>query len=161
VVAEATISSVSLASIAMEDITPLTESASSGQAPEEVRGKKRGRQAALVADEELTSADRKRLRNASKATRRKERKDLNYKEAGAAQFGKSSHKYESQKTDEILRSDKRVTVGQEKDTNQYAKSGQFFERLQAQAQTEIAEGKALKKKKAPAAPAMSSSRYKS
>ena len=160
VVSEASVSTQRLASISMEDITPMAEGAYEAFAPEEEHKKKRGRDAMLMADAELTSDDRKRLRQASKAIRRKERKETGYAEGVLAAQGKGSAKYESKKTDDILRQDKRVVVGRDSDQNQYAKSGQFFERLQSQAQAEIAAGGKLSKKKKEAAPTASSSRVK-
>jgi U3 small nucleolar RNA-associated protein MPP10 len=163
VVAEASLSTVQqhLPALALEDVTPMTEGYAGNLAPEEVHGKKRGRDAALMADAELTSDDRKRLRNASKATRRKERKAQGYLDSVQAAHGKGSTKYEAQKTEQILRNDRRVVSGVAADENQYAKSGQFFEKLQSQAQAEIAAGRALKKKKKDAGSVLSSAKIKS
>jgi U3 small nucleolar RNA-associated protein MPP10 len=160
VVAEAGVTAQKLPSIAMEDVTPATEGGYSTFAPEEAHSKKRGRDAALMADAELTGDDRRRLRQASKATRRKDRKAAGLEESARAARGEGSAKYESRKTDEILRADKRVVEGKSSDQTQYAKSGQFFERLQAQAQQEIAAGGKAQKKKKTAAPSQSSSRVK-
>ena len=146
IIAEASVSTVALPSISMEDIIPTTESLATTAAPEDIRAKKRGRSAALMADAELTSDDKKRLRQASKASRRKERKESKYNETLASHSGKSSNKFESQKTDEILRSDRRVVEGTNEDTNQYTKSSQFFSALQQNAQS-IISGASLKKKK--------------
>ena len=50
-------------------------SQSESQAPEEVHAKKRGRDGLVRAEEEMDQDDRKRLRGAKKAARRKGRKE--------------------------------------------------------------------------------------
>jgi U3 small nucleolar RNA-associated protein MPP10 len=151
IVEEANVSSQAVPSISLEDVTPVTESANTefaNAAPEKLLEKKRGRAAALIADAELTSDDKKRRRLASKTVRRKQRQATEQTEKMLAQSGKGSAKYEKEKTDEILRSDKRVTVQKygDGDRMDYTKSSKLFSHLQEQARGEIAEGKkALKK----------------
>jgi len=146
-------SSVNLPSISMEDAIPTTESTSFGTAaPEDLFGKKRGRGAALMAQEELTSDDRRRLRQASKSVRKKQRKEGESSDKLASAAGKGSNKYESKKLDDALRADKRVVDGskggEDSQYGSYTKSSQFFEHLQKQAQDEISgKSKAYAKKK--------------
>merc|ERR1712137_666593 len=72
---EAEVRSVAKPAIAMEEVLPLHVSDARGVAPEEVYGSKRGRDGVLRADSELEQQDRKRLRSAKKAARRKSRKE--------------------------------------------------------------------------------------
>jgi len=170
VVAEAAVHSVAVPTLSLEEVTPggFTGSATAGVggsalAPEEVRSKKRGRAAALVADAEHTSDDRKRLRQAGKATRRKGRQEATLQQRTLSLTGEASTAYESQKTDAILRSDRRVTAGTASgDTTSYSKSNQFFEKLQTQAQADIARGgKAERRESKSGGNAKGSSAYKS
>ena len=82
--------------------------------------------------------------------RRKKRQATDQNEKVLAQSGKSSAKYEKEKTDEILRTDKRVTVHKHGDGDHmdYTKSSKLFSHLQEQARGEIAEGKKALKRKA-------------
>ena len=181
VVSEAKISGsgpeAALPSLALEDILPLTESgATAVAAPEEVQDKKRGRDAALVAEAELSREDRRRLHRATKAAKRKENKTKEYTEKLTAQQdtaeGYAAEKrLESKKTDDVLRKDRRVidatggaAAGKGKkrkgrgdddgdddkqDLSAYTKSAAFFSKLQRVAQEEIsgAKSKASKKDK--------------
>jgi hypothetical protein len=144
-------------------------------APEEVQDKKRGRDAALVAEAELSREDRRRLHRATKAAKRKETKAKEYTEKLTAQQNTAEgyaaeKRLESKKTDEVLRKDRRVidatgaAAGKGKkrkgrgdddgdddkqDLSAYTKSAAFFSKLQRVAQEEIsgAKSKASKKDK--------------
>ena len=143
-------SSSGLPSISLEDILPMAESFSSTAAPNEVQEKKRGREAALMSEAELTSEDRKRRRQASKSVRRKQRHAEESDEKAAAQAGNSSKRYETKKLDEALRADKRVVESAREDPDQatYSKSAAFFAQLQRQAQDEIG-GKGASRRERP------------
>ena len=69
-VAETQIKALPVSSLMLEDVAPHASAslaAASQQAPEQVLGKKRGMEASMMAEAELGSDDRKRLRRASKA----------------------------------------------------------------------------------------------
>jgi len=135
VVMEGSVTTSGLPSISLEELLPTAESSASLSAPENTLAKKRGREAALLSEAELTSDDKKRLRQASKAVRRKQRHEEDSSEKLASQSGKGSRKFESKKLDETLRLDKRVlqSTAQDPSHASYAKSANFFANLQRQA----------------------------
>ncbi len=110
---------------------------------------KRGRDAAFVADAELTRDDKKRLRRASKNSSKKEKNRLESEEKLAAKVNPVlGNKYEEKKDMEKLRRDKRVIDGSKlgnSDTKSYSKSSQFFSALQRQTEEEIVKKKNGKK----------------
>eukprot|EP00596_Hydrurales_sp_CCMP1899_P005295 CAMPEP_0119045176 /NCGR_PEP_ID=MMETSP1177-20130426/37723_1 /TAXON_ID=2985 /ORGANISM="Ochromonas sp, Strain CCMP1899" /LENGTH=740 /DNA_ID=CAMNT_0007016493 /DNA_START=136 /DNA_END=2358 /DNA_ORIENTATION=- len=132
-----------LPSLSLEDINPMSENTNSTiLAPEEVKDKKKGRAAALMADEELSRDDKRRLRRAAKASGQNEAKDKDLAEkkmgkTNSAEGNKARRNQEEKKTDEVLRSDYRVTEGEENDNESYTKSAAFFSKLQQTAQQEI------------------------
>ena len=155
--------SASVPSLAKEDIAPTTESSAAvmSQAPEEIREKKRGRDAAFVADVELTREDKKRVRRASKAANKKHKAEEASQEAVAARTNPIlRQKLHDAKLADDFKNDRRVVTGKEsgKSSN---KSADFFSKLQAQAQSDIKKDKAkLGKSSEVAAPAASSNRVK-
>ena len=149
VVPDASISTAAVPSISLEDIIPSTVSGAQAMAPEEVHQKKRGREAALLSEAELTSEDRKRLRRASKSTRRKQLRSENQQNEAASRVGKASKKFEDKKLDAALRSDSRVIdgAGAEGTGQKFSKSAAFFGNMQKQAQSNISETKKAAAKK--------------
>ena len=139
---EAEVRPVTQPAIAMEEVLPLHFSEARGVAPEEVYGAKRGRDGVLRADSELEQQDRKRLRSAKKAARRKARKEkvADEKLLSKLQPGLGlNNPYEKRKMREelsVARSQGRITTG-EADANKYDKSGTFFQRMQKEAQHSI------------------------
>lgn len=144
---EADVRQVSKPAIAMEEVLPLHVSDARASAPEEVFGAKRGRDAILRDDTELEQTDRKRLRSAKKAARRKARKakEADEKLISRLQPGNGlSNPYEKRKMREELsmaRAGGKVTTGTI-DTNDYGDSATFFKRMQHEAKESISKGKA-------------------
>uniref|UniRef100_A0A7S3DYA6 U3 small nucleolar ribonucleoprotein protein MPP10 n=1 Tax=Entomoneis paludosa TaxID=265537 RepID=A0A7S3DYA6_9STRA len=139
---EAEVRAVAKPAIAMEEVLPLHVSDARGVAPEEVYGSKRGRDGVLRGDTELDQQDRKRLRSAKKAARRKNRKEklADDKLISRLQPGLGlNNPYEKRKMREELsaaRARGKVTTG-EVDNNSYGKSTTFFKRMQSEAQDAI------------------------
>ena len=142
---EAEIRPVTKPAIAMEEVLPLHVSDARGVAPEEVYGKKHGRESVLRADSELEQQDRKRLRTAKKSARRKKRKQKQADEKLISRLQPGlglNNPYEKRKMREelqVARARGTVTTGK-KDTNEYGGSGTFFKRMQEQAQQSIKGG---------------------
>ena len=139
IVAEVSVSSTQIPSISFEDIGLTAESTASAAAPEEIYRKKRGRDAALMSQEELTRDDRKRLRQANKSKNRAAKKrDL---ECGSMDEGKARRNKaiaEDKEFNEMLKKGKRVTTGKEireEDKIKYGSSKKFFEKMQNDALT--------------------------
>jgi U3 small nucleolar RNA-associated protein MPP10 len=110
---------------------------------------KRGREASLLAEEELTSDDRKRLRRASKSVRRKENHRKAAEEKLVAKINPGlGNKHEAAKALREIRGDKRVvdakTMRQETDdqVKTFTKSSKFFSALQKQTEEEVQRKKA-------------------
>lgn len=100
-----------VASMNIEDIMPVFESSAAAQAPEETQEKKHGREVTLMSREEMTSEDRKALRRAHKASNRKEKNMRAHEEKLVAKLNPGmGNKYERQKTLDMIRNDKRVTM---------------------------------------------------
>jgi U3 small nucleolar RNA-associated protein MPP10 len=130
-----------LPSIAMEELLPFAESTNSTSAPEQVQEKKSGRAAAYLAPEELDRGDKRRLRQASKAVRRKQRRLADSEERLIAKINPGAgNKYEAKKALEELRNDRRVVQGRG-DSKGFGKSSEFFSALQQQTQQDIASKK--------------------
>jgi U3 small nucleolar RNA-associated protein MPP10 len=131
--------------IAMEEVLPLHFNSARGSAPEEVYETKRGRDGVLRAESELEQVDRKRLRRAKKASRRKERqgKLADEKLVSRLQPGNGlDNPYEKRKIQQELamaRSSGKVTAGAA-DSNKYGDSTTFFQRMQKEAQATIQGG---------------------
>mmetsp|Transcript_116521 Transcript_116521/g.228626 ORF Transcript_116521/g.228626 Transcript_116521/m.228626 type:complete len:690 (+) Transcript_116521:28-2097(+) len=150
-----------LSSLLLEDITPITamSAVTSQLAPEQIQQKKLGKEASMMAEEEMTSEDRKRKRRASKAAN-KAKKVREADEAmytghnatgPAAEAAKA--KEDSRALDEQLKRDSRVTLaggaaqsgkrGGSKNTQSegndasYAKSASFFSKLQQETSDQI------------------------
>lgn len=139
---EAEVRPVTKPAIAMEEVLPLHFSDARGVAPEEVYGGKRGRDSVLRGESELEQQDRKRLRSAKKAARRKARKEkiADEKLISRLQPGLGlNNPYEKRKMREELsaaRAQGKVTDGQA-DANKYGGSGTFFQRMQQEVQQSI------------------------
>lgn len=129
--------------IAMEEVLPLHFNSERASAPEEVFGAKRGRDGILRAESELEQTDRKRLRRAKKAARRKARKNklADEKLVSRLQPGNGlDNPYEKRRMQEelsVARSSGKVTTG-DIDSNKYGDSTTFFKRMQQEAQATIA-----------------------
>lgn len=140
---EAEVRAVTKPAIAMEEVLPLHVSDARGVAPEEVYGRKHGRDSVLRADSELEQQERKRLRSSKKAARRKNRKqkEADEKLISRLQPGLGlNNPYEKRKMREELQAARArgtVTTGKQ-DTNEYASSTTFFKRLQQEAHETVA-----------------------
>ena len=102
-----------------------------------------------MAEEELTSDDRKRLRRANKSMRRRENHRKAAEEKLVAKINPGlGNKYESAKALREIRGDKRVvdarTMRQETDdqVKSFTKSSKFFSALQKQTEEEVQRKKA-------------------
>ena len=120
--------------------------------------KKRGREGELagIADKELTSSDRKRLRRARKEVTRKKTLAALAKDQTAARVNPHSHasaRVEDRRTEKLLRHDKRVVSDSSSQSRKIGGSG-FFGRLQEQVSQEVRSMK--KDSSAPVAVASSS-----
>ena len=103
--------STGVSSISLEDIVPVFESSGVQSAPEQIHEKKHGRDGALISKEEMTSDDRKRLRKAYKSVNKKEKNMQKSEEKLISRLNPGmGNKYEKQKTMDIIRNDKRVTM---------------------------------------------------
>jgi U3 small nucleolar RNA-associated protein MPP10 len=140
---EAEIRSVTTPAIAMEEALPLHVSDARGVAPEEVYAAKKGRGSVIRGESEMDQTERKRLRNAKKAARRKARKSklADEKLISRLQPGLGlNNPYEKRKLREELqmaRASGKVTEG-EIDTNKdYTTSTKFFQRMQENVAMEV------------------------
>jgi len=128
--------------IAMEEVLPLHVSDARGSAPQEIYAAKRGRDGVLRADSELDQGDRKRLRAAKKAKRRKARKEKQADEKLISRLQPGlglNNPYEKRKMREELslaRAHGKVTTGAG-DDNDYGASGTFFKRMQQEAEQAV------------------------
>ncbi len=163
---EAEVRTVTKPAIAMEEVLPLHVSDARGVAPEEVYGRKHGRDSVLRADSELEQKERKRLRSSKKAARRKNRKqkEADEKLISRLQPGLGlNNPYEKRKMREELqaaRSRGTVTTGKQ-DSNEYSSSTTFFKRLQQEAHETVASGsKAAAKTSVTERASSSSAKYK-
>jgi U3 small nucleolar RNA-associated protein MPP10 len=163
---EAEVRTVTKPAIAMEEVLPLHVSDARGVAPEEVYGRKHGRDSVLRADSELEQQERKRLRSSKKAARRKNRKqkEADEKLISRLQPGLGlNNPYERRKMREELqaaRSRGTVTTGKQ-DSNEYSSSTTFFKRLQQEAHETVASGsKAAAKTSVTERTSSSSAKYK-
>jgi U3 small nucleolar RNA-associated protein MPP10 len=142
-----------VASMSVEDFMPVVESTAAAVAPEQVLGKKHGREVTLLSRDEMTSEDRKALRRAHKASNRKEKNMRKHEEKLVAKMNPGmGNKYEKQKTLDIIRNDKRVTMrgdtggGKRKNAgnavgnaSEKATSSNMFRQLQDEAKRSIDE----------------------
>eukprot|EP00977_Amphora_coffeiformis_P002177 scaffold425_cov175-Amphora_coffeaeformis.AAC.36 len=139
---EAEIRPLTKPAIAMEEVLPLHVSEARGVAPEEVYGAKRGRDAVVRGESEFEQEDRKRMRSAKKAARRKARKEkvADEKLISKLQPGLGlNNPYEKRKMREelsVARAQGKITTGAA-DMNDYGKSTTFFKRMQQEAQQSI------------------------
>jgi len=147
-----------VASMNVEDIIPVVESSSAGTAPEQVLDKKHGREVTLLSREEMTSEDRKALRRAHKASNKKEKNMRHHEDKLVAKLNPGmGNKYEKQKTLDIIRNDKRVTVAGEvggkrkngagtvDNATEKATSSNLFRQLQDEAKRTIDEKRKKRK----------------
>lgn len=105
---------------------------------------KRGRDAAFMAEEELTRDDKKRLRRAMKTVRRKQQHEVDVEEKLAAKVNPVLGKrYEDKKAEKSMQRDKRVVDGNsmrlESDdkVKSFSKSSSFFSAMQKQSEEDI------------------------
>jgi U3 small nucleolar RNA-associated protein MPP10 len=140
---EAEVRAVTTPAIAMEEVLPLHVSDARGVAPEEVYGTRKGRDGILRGDSELDQAERRRLRGAKKAARRKARKEklADEKLLSKLQPGLGlNNPYEKRKMREELsmaRSKGRVAVGKRDGAADYGSSGEFFKRMQEEVEQSV------------------------
>jgi len=123
--------------IAMEEVLPLYVSDARAAAPEEIYGKKKGRESILRGESEMDQSDRTRLRQAKKTARRKERraKHADEKLISRLQPGLGlNNPYEKRKMREELqmaRASGKVVTGEIDTSTEYKTSARFFEKMQA------------------------------
>eukprot|EP00559_Dactyliosolen_fragilissimus_P000610 CAMPEP_0184864418 /NCGR_PEP_ID=MMETSP0580-20130426/14866_1 /TAXON_ID=1118495 /ORGANISM="Dactyliosolen fragilissimus" /LENGTH=939 /DNA_ID=CAMNT_0027363195 /DNA_START=41 /DNA_END=2860 /DNA_ORIENTATION=- len=140
---EAEVKTMSMPAIAMEEVLPLHVSDSRALAPEEIYGAKKGRDAIIRGETEMDQTDRKRLRQAKKAARRKARKAqlADEKLISRLQPGLGlNNPYEKRKLREELqmaRASGKVVRGEVSADSDYKTSTKFFERLQQDVETTI------------------------
>ena len=161
--------------IAMEEVLPLHMSKSRGVAPEEVFGAGKGRASVLKGESELDQTERKRLRNAKKASRRKARKQ---KEADEKLISKLqpglglNNPYEKRKLREELqmaRASGKVIVAKDNQGwqddaatgKEYQTSTKFFQKMQENVESMVRGGDdGRERKRAKTQQGESSSTYK-
>lgn len=153
--------------IAMEEVLPLHVSQSRGVAPEEVYAGGKGRKSVLKGESELDQAERKRLRNAKKAARRKARKQKHADERLISKLQPGlglNNPYEKRKLREelqearasgqvVVASDNRGEWGDEAAAGkEYQTSTKFFQKMQDNVDRMVhgdddTDGRAKKKRK--------------
>jgi U3 small nucleolar RNA-associated protein MPP10 len=154
---EAEVRVLSKPAIAMEEALPLHVSEARASAPQEIFATKRGREGILRTDPELEQADRKRLRSAKKAARRKSRqaKLADERLLSRLQPGLGlNNPYEKRKVRQELEAARavgRVTTGATDTNANYGDSGTFFKRLQEEAEKTVRGEKPDSDKKKPRA----------
>ena len=120
--------------IAMEEVLPLAVGHAETQAPEEVHGKKRGREGVLREAAELDQADRRRIRRDKKAARRKARKQAVTEEKLVNRLNPGlGNKYAKEKMRSEIKASGKVVQGTLEAASQkgaYSTSGKFFAGLQ-------------------------------
>ena len=130
-----------VAAISMEEVLPMGVSQVDAQAPEEVHGKKRGREGLVRGSDEVDKEDRKRMRGAKKSARRKERRADEAEAKLASRINPGlGNPYEKRKLVESLRGARNVATGDqvklEADQKTHTSSAKFFAGLaEEQAQT--------------------------
>jgi U3 small nucleolar RNA-associated protein MPP10 len=169
-------SASAVASLMLEDITPVTVLGGNASqlAPEQVQAKKHGKDGAMMAEEEMTSEDRKRKRRASKAankakkTRAADEAMYTDKQAAGPGAAAARARAEARTLDEELKRDSRVTLTTGSQTGKkggagatapsstsgsantsFSKSSSFFNKLQQETSDNIKKKAAQKGGKAP------------
>ncbi|KAL9186080.1 hypothetical protein ACHAXT_005318 [Thalassiosira profunda] len=153
--------------IAMEEVLPLHVSQSRGAAPEEVFAAGKGRKSVLKGESELDQAERKRVRSAKKAARRKARKQKHADERLISKLQPGlglNNPYEKRKLREELQmaraSGKVVVASEDKGRwddeaaagKEYQTSTKFFAKMQEETERQVhgdgdEGGRAKKKRK--------------
>lgn len=140
---EADVRVVTKPAIAMEETLPIHVNEARASAPQDVYAGKRGREGILRDDSELDQIDRKRMRSAKKAARRKTRQE---KLAGEKLLRRIqpglglNNPYEKRKVRQDLEAARArgvVTSGEADANAGYGDSGTFFKRLQDEAQRSV------------------------
>jgi U3 small nucleolar RNA-associated protein MPP10 len=140
---EANIKTAETPAIAMEEVLPLHVSDSQALAPEEVYGKQKGRDGILRSESELNQTDRKRIRQAKKAARRKARKAKLADEKIISRLKPElglNNPYEKRKLREELqmaRASGKVIKGEVDKNSDYKTSTKFFQKMQSHVQSSI------------------------
>mmetsp|Transcript_10952 Transcript_10952/g.23698 ORF Transcript_10952/g.23698 Transcript_10952/m.23698 type:complete len:883 (+) Transcript_10952:124-2772(+) len=140
---EAEVRTVTTPAIAMEEALPLHVSDARGVAPEEIYGSKEGRESVIRGESEMDQTERRRLRNAKKAARRKARKAklADEKLISRLQPGLGlNNPYEKRKLREELqmaRASGKVTAGEIDANKDYTTSTKFFQRMQENVEQEV------------------------
>jgi U3 small nucleolar RNA-associated protein MPP10 len=140
---EAEVHNVTTPAIAMEEVLPLHVSDARAVAPEEVYGSKKGRESVLKGENEIDQAERKSLRAAKKAGRRKERKAKLADERLVSRLTPGlglNNPYEKRKLREDLsraRATGKIIEGAKDGKSDYATSTTFFQSLQDDVQKTV------------------------
>lgn len=143
---EANIKTSETPAIAMEEVLPLHVSDSRALAPEEVYGKKKGRDGILRSESEMDQTDRRRIRQAKKAARRKARKAKLADEKIISRLKPElglNNPYEKRKLREELqmaRASGKVVKGEVDKNADYKTSTKFFQKMQSHVQSSIRDG---------------------
>lgn len=140
---EAVVKTASTPAIAMEEVIPLHVSDAQALAPEEIFAKKKGRDGILRGDSEMNQDDRKKLRQAKKAARRKARKAKLADEKLISRLQPElglNNPYEKRKMREELqmaRASGKVVRGELDDNTDFKTSAKFFQRMQNDVQQSL------------------------
>ena len=165
---EADVKTENTPAIAMEEVLPLYVSDAKAMAPEEIFDKKKGRDGILRGESEMDQADRKRLRHAKKAARRKARKAKLADEKLISRLQPElglNNPYEKRKLREELqmaRASGKVIQGEREDNADFKTSAKFFQKMQDDVHSEIRgdESSAGKKRKHKGEESTRSSKFK-
>jgi len=130
---------INVPSIAMEEVLPMSVSATDALAPEEMYEKKKGREGVLQSTEEMDKETRKRTRAGKKAARRKaKRQKENDKKLVAKINPGLGNPYEKEKILESLKSKNVISTTVKGNNDESIKtSAKFFKQLQEQTTREI------------------------
>jgi len=150
---EAEVKTTATPAVAMEEVLPLHVSDAQALAPEEVYGKKKGRESILRGESEMDQTDRKKLRQSKKAARRKSRKAKLADEKLISRLKPElglNNPYEKRKMREELqmaRASGKVVTGDIDHDTDYKTSTKFFQRMQSEVQQSINEDVSGNKRK--------------
>lgn len=130
--------------VAVEEVIPAAVSDATLRAPEEVYARKRGREAVVRGEAEMTQEERGAARRAKKAARRKARRQRDADQRRVERLNPGlGNKYAKARALEEMRTAKNVSEGVRStgDPSSWGKSAQFFAKLQEEAKATISGAK--------------------